>query len=378
MRCRQSSKVAVLVLATVAPLIASSTGGADPTRDVLVGDLTPVHDPDIAVEDGVQYVYSTGPGLPIRRSFDGTTWERVGQVFDGDGLPDWAEDEVPGAIDPWAPDIEWFGGQWHLYYAISRFLETDSAIGHATSPTLDVDDPAYGWTDHGPVVTSENVPAGVEPEWNAIDPNAAVDGDRVWLAWGSFGGGIKLREVNPATGTPLLSAPATTLARREIWFTGVEAAHLVEHDGTWYLFTSWYLCCRGVDSNYEIRVGRASRIEGPYVDRDGVPLTTGGGTLVLAGYDNVRGTGHSSMLIDGDDWTLVHHYYDADAGGTPTLGMHQLSWTADGWPEVPGMPAWAPAITSTTTSLTTSVLPESTTTTPAPAPASTATPRFTG
>lgn len=372
-----------LVPAAAGPAASSGTppAAAGPVREPTDGDIAPVHDPDIAVEDGVRYLYSTGPGLPIRRSTDGVTWERVGQVFAGDGLPEWAQDEVPGAIDPWAPDLEWFGGQWHLYYAISRFAETDSAIGHATSPTLDVDDPDYGWTDHGPVVTSEAVPVGVEPEWNAIDPNAAVDGDRVWLAWGSFGGGIKLRELDPVTGAPAPSAATETLARRELWFTGVEAAHLVERDGSWYLFTSWYLCCRGVDSNYEVRVGRADSIEGPYLDRDGVPLAAGGGTLVLTGYGDVRGPGHSSMLVADDTWTLVHHFYDGAAAGVPTLGLHRLTWTADGWPEVPGMPAWTSGTTTTTPAVTTppsTGQPPTSASTTTVAVAAPATPRFAG
>ena len=37
-------------------------------------------------------------------------------------------------------------------------------------------------------------------DWNAIDPNLVLDGDRAWLVWGSFWGGIKMRRVDPSSG----------------------------------------------------------------------------------------------------------------------------------------------------------------------------------
>ena len=38
-------------------------------------------------------------------------------------------------------------------------------------------------------------------DWNAIDPNAVIQDEKnVWLASGSFWGGIKMRRIDPATG----------------------------------------------------------------------------------------------------------------------------------------------------------------------------------
>ena len=47
---------------------------------------------------------------------------------------------------------------------------------------------------------------------------------------------------------------------------------MLEHDGKFYLFVSFDQCCKGVASTYNIRVGRADRIEGPYLDKDGKPM----------------------------------------------------------------------------------------------------------
>ena len=57
----------------------------------------------------------------------------------------------------------------------------------------------------------------------------------------------------------------------------VEAAYLHKNQGTYYLFVNWYGCCAGVDSTYEIHVGRSQLLHGPYQDKDGVDMKLGGG-----------------------------------------------------------------------------------------------------
>jgi arabinan endo-1,5-alpha-L-arabinosidase len=48
----------------------------------------------------------------------------------------------------------------------------------------------------------------------------------------------------------------------------IEAPSILERDGMFYLFVSFDQCCKGVASTYNIRVGRADRIEGS-VSRQG-------------------------------------------------------------------------------------------------------------
>ena len=62
----------------------------------------------------------------------------------------------------------------------------------------------------------------------------------------------------------------------------VEAASILERDGKFYLFVSFDQCCKGVASSYNIRVGRADRIEGPYRDKEGKAMLEGGGSVVLS------------------------------------------------------------------------------------------------
>lgn len=295
----------------------------------LSGAIHDVHDPVIAKEGGTFYLFSTGRGGPIRCSDDLIHWRHCGQVFFG--LPRWARQQVPGVTNVWAPDISYFNGRWHLYYSLSTFGSNVSAIGLATNSTLDPQSPDYAWIDEGLVIASQ-----ATDSWNAIDPNIIIDTrGRVWLAFGSHWDGIKLRRIDAGTGK--LDADDLTLyalASRPEHPRAVEAPFIVHRAGYYYLFVSFDACCQGVNSTYNIRVGRALEVTGPYIDRDGVALLEGGGTLILESSERWRGPGHNAVLQIGGDWLLVYHAYDAELRGVPTLRIEELFWDEEGWPYV--------------------------------------------
>src|SRR6185312_5620103 len=98
-----------------------------------------------------------------------------------------------------------------------------------------------------------------------------------WMSFGSFWNGIQIVQLNKLTGQ--LADPnekAKAVASRphtEGQPGAVEAPFIYRHGRYFYLFTSFDFCCRGVNSTYNIRVGRSSKIDGPYLDRDGKSLT---------------------------------------------------------------------------------------------------------
>ena len=295
-----------------------------------------VHDPAIIEQNGTYYIFHTGRGIPVKRSTDLIHWEEAGRVFEE--MPTWVAEVVPRARGSlWAPDISFFNGRFHLYYSASSFGSQRSAIGLATNATLDPSAPDYRWEDHGPVVRSM---PGIST-FNAIDPNLIVDADgQPWLNWGSFWGGIKMRRVDPATG--MLSSEDTTLyslaARRGTDTTmgpdndqSIEGSFIIHRGEYYYLFVSFDMCCRGVRSTYNIRVGRSASVTGPYVDERGELMTRGGGDVVLGSMGRVRGPGHNSVLQQGDAYYLVHHYYDADDQGRSKLQVRPIVWIED-WP----------------------------------------------
>ncbi len=162
------------------------------------------------------------------------------------------------------------------------------------------------------------------------------EGDQPWLAFGSYWSGIKLRKIDPATGG--LSSEDETLYAlagrpRGPGLPGaVEAPFIIKRDGYYYLFVSFDACCRGVESTYNIRVGRSKELTGPYLDRDGTSMLAGGGTLVLAGSERWRGPGHNAILQEDGVERLVYHAYDAESGGVSKLRIETLLWDEEGWP----------------------------------------------
>lgn len=298
----------------------------------LDGDIRQVHDPAIIKADDTYYVFSTRAGIAIRCSKDLVHWRLCGDVFAH--LPEWAVKDVPGLRGLWAPDISYFNGKYHLYYSVSTFGSNRSSIGLATNETLDPASDKYRWIDQGKVISST-----AADDWNAIDPNVAFDEqNQPWLAFGSFWSGIKLRKLDTASGK--LSSQDQTLYSlasrpRAAGSPGaIEAPVIIRRNDYYYLFVSFDLCCRGKDSTYNIRVGRARRLTGPYVDRSGKPMMEGGGTLVLAGGSRWAGPGHCAVLQEKDGDRLVYHAYDTEWHGVSTLRIAKLRWDAEGWPTI--------------------------------------------
>jgi len=300
--------------------------------------LIPVHDPVIIRQDSTYYIFCTGQGIAVFSSRDMKHWKQEKPVFDK--APGWAITAIPGfAGHIWAPDISFHNGQYYLYYAVSAFGKNTSCIGVATNKTLDASSGDFKWTDHGKVIQS--VPG--RDMWNAIDPNLILDENKTpWLAFGSFWNGMKLVKLNSD-----LTAPA----QPEIWYTlasrkrdfilpdsvagdaAIEAPFIYKHENYYYLFVSFDYCCRGEKSTYRMMVGRSEKVHGPYVDRDGVPMNLGGGSLVLEGNRNWYGVGHNAVAgFNGSDY-LVYHAYDAGDNGRSKLQIEKIAWL-NGWPYV--------------------------------------------
>lgn len=297
------------------------------------GQIQQIHDPVMAFADGIYYVFSTGRRLPVICSADKITWESCGRVFFRN--PAWTRDINPNLNDIWAPDISFFNNKWHLYYAVSNFGTQNSAIALATNTTLDLESPDFEWVDQGIVLRSQP-----GDPWNAIDANVVIDEEgEPWLAWGSYWSGIWLGKIEAATGQLAGEAPDFHhLANRSAGAEGnpaIEAPFIVKRGETWYLFASFDQCCQGAASTYNVRVGRSDSLTGPYVDRDGVPMTEGGGTRILGAYGRWQGPGHNGILIEEDAFWMVYHAYDSQQNGVPKLHLESLSWDADGWPSLP-------------------------------------------
>ena len=89
----------------------------------------------------------------------------------------------------------------------------------------------------------------------------------------------------------------------------------------------------GEKSNYKVVLGRSKQVTGPYLDKNSVPMTFNGGSVLLQGDEKEWfGAGHNSVYqFDGKDY-IVYHGYDALDKGRSKLLINELLWDNDGWP----------------------------------------------
>ncbi|MCB0032880.1 MAG: arabinan endo-1,5-alpha-L-arabinosidase [Anaerolineales bacterium] len=224
------------------------------------GQIQNIHDPVMAFEDGMYYVFSTGSRIPVICSPDKINWENCGRVFFRN--PAWTRDINDNLSSIWAPDISYFNDQWHLYYSVSNFGTQNSAIALATNATLDPKSPDFEWVDQGIVLRSQP-----GDRWNAIDANLVLDeNNEPWLVWGSFWSGLYMRKIDASTGF-FDEADDTYhhLADRSAGADNtpaIEAPFIVKRGEMWYLFASYDQCCQGVTSTYNVRIGRSASLTG--------------------------------------------------------------------------------------------------------------------
>jgi arabinan endo-1,5-alpha-L-arabinosidase len=323
------------------------------------------HDPELIKEGDTYYLFPTG--CRVSSSKDLINWKFAYDIFPEPQA--WVTPDIVGADKPtWggqagggfgpppaaapaggappprrggcgAPEIQLVNGTYYLFYNVTAFARNTSAIGVATNKTLDPTSPDFKWVDHGMVVQS--IPN--RDMWNALDANLVMDRGQGWLVFGSFWGGIKMVKLSP----DLLS-----LAKPEEWYAlasqprtyqlddtdpgdgTIEGAFIYKHIQYFYLFASIDYCCRGLNSDYKVIVGRSRLVNGPYVDREGKLMSRGGGTLVAAGDDNWAGVGHNSAYTMNGKSIMVMHGYDKRDNGRPKLIIRELKWDRGDWPSI--------------------------------------------
>ncbi|SNT60575.1 arabinan endo-1,5-alpha-L-arabinosidase [Asanoa hainanensis] len=303
----------------VAVVAATSVTAAYPGPGRVTGDVA-VHDPAIVRRPGGGYLVAhTGDGISLKTSSDRIAFRNAGSAFPGGAA--WTTTYTAGSRNLWAPDLTYRNGRYWMYYSASTFGSNRSAIFLATSTT----GASGSWTHAGLVIESRT-----SDNFNAIDPNLVVDAaGRWWLSFGSFWSGIKMVALNPSTGLRSDNGLLSVAGRGG---GAIEAPFIVRRGAYYYLWVSFDRCCQGASSTYRVMVGRSTNVTGPYADRNGVAMTAGGGTQVLAGHDSIHGPGHQAILADTDGDILVYHYYANN--GAALLGINRIAYDSAGWPYV--------------------------------------------
>lgn len=292
----------------------------DPVTRRYYSYCTDTFGPALGVEDKI--------GIPARSSAD-----LVGFVYHGSVLSQTAvstgrdNGDFPPTHNFWAPFVEYVRGEYRMYYSATRaFGSSESRIWLAVSQN-----PLGPFENRGVVAdtwgTDDTFP-------NAIDPHIVWEGPRCYLVYGSFFGGIHLKELDPETGLSADGDPKSfglCISRKAKMprLDGPEGAAItfVPETGYYYLFQSY----GWLGDGYDIRAGRSKSVTGPYLDRQGRCLVEDSLGEKLAGsyqfsanapragsdqpdwqWGGFRGPGHGVPFFDPNRnaWFFVHHVRD--------------------------------------------------------------------
>ena len=269
-----------------------------------------IHDPSTIVEcDGKYYTFGTGGGGLI--SEDGWIWNG-GAVRPGGGA---------------APDVIKIGDKYLIAYS-----STGGGLGggHAGriltmwNRTLDPTSPDFGYTEPVEVAYSE-----VDEDCDAIDAGLFMDPvtGRLWCTYGTYFGFIRIVELDPRTGGRVEGNEAVDIA------IDCEATTVTYRNGWYYLLGTHGTCCDGVNSTYNIVVGRSRNVTGPYLDNCGRDMLAGGGKMVIDAEDRLFGAGHFGRHIEdeGVEKMSLHFEADLNRSGRSVLAIRPILWIND-WP----------------------------------------------
>ncbi len=336
---------------------------SDITYSALWGPYN-LHDPSIIKYGEYYYIYSTDVaygdnlrcGIMVRKSKDLVHWTFMGWVFNGiPAIPlQFMTTNQPGyqQLSLWAPCIIKAGDRLRLYYSVpgNNGLKL-ACIGLATS-----DAPEGPWTDEGIVLSCYP-----DDPYNAIDPSVIIDGQngRHWMSYGSYEEGIYMVELDPLTGKRLNAGDlGHRVAYRTERHDAIEGSEIFysPDQNMYYLFVSY----DWLEDNYNVRVGRSEKPEGPYYDIRGADMAGVGDNypMITARYrfsnhSGWQGVGHNTAIAEGDSAFFISQGRLGSNKYFMDLHARRMVFTPDGWPAVsPERYAAVPQNTITASDLT--------------------------
>ncbi|MFD6091826.1 family 43 glycosylhydrolase [Oerskovia sp. NPDC060338] len=258
-------------------------------------------DPNIAVFDGVYYIYATTDGTPgwggkdfyVWKSTDLASWERSAEPF---LTLDGAAGDVPWATgNAWAPTIIERDGKYYFYFSGHNPTYNRKTIGVAVA-----DSPEGPFTAQptAMITNGEAVTTG-----QAIDPAAFEDPQtgKFYLFWGNGSNAPLYAELND----DMVSVKQDTITK----FGGLtnfrEGLFLNYREGIYHLT---YSIDDTGSENYRVGYATSTSIDGPWTYR--------GVILEKDVSQGILGTGHSSIVqVPGtDEWYIAYHRFAIPGG----------------------------------------------------------------
>ncbi|KAK1540798.1 glycosyl hydrolase family 43 [Colletotrichum paranaense] len=257
-------------------------------------------DPNVAVFNGVYYIYVTTDGVPgwggntfySWKSTDLVTWTRSAEPF---LTLDGANGNVPWATgNAWAPTIAERDGKYYFYFSGQNAALNRKTIGVAVA-----DSPEGPFTaqPEAMILNNEAVTTG-----QAIDPAAFHDpvSGKYYIYWGN--GNPLVAQLND----DMVSVKWDTAQLMTGLVDFREGLFMVYREGLYHLT---YSIDDTGSENYRVGYATSKTFNGPW--------TYQGVILQKDTSQGILGTGHNSILnVPGtDDWYIVYHRFGIPGGG---------------------------------------------------------------
>lgn len=346
-----------------------------------------VHDPSIIKANGAYYIY--GSHRAWAKSEDLISWTGVSNNISTDYeglLKDIWEEYCKTPTNPnlagnmWAPDMFYNEtmGKYCMYMSVNGD-DWNSCIVLLTADSIDgpfeyAGEVVFsGFTNSEERLERSDVYKVLSKEedlsrykstkntkLNAIDPCVKYDEEgNLWMAYGSWFGGIYLLKLDSETGLRDYTYTYETLEHQSDAYHGIkiaggqavsgEGAYILEKEGYYYLFLSYGGLI--TEGGYQMRVFRSENITGPYMDQVGNSavyekaqnnlLGSVGvrlmGSYQFSGNDEIHAAqGHNSAFVD-EDGKIFVVYHTRFAGGkngiweAHEVRVQQLFVTKSGW-----------------------------------------------
>lgn len=361
-------------------------------------------------EDGITWTqlnsdYKNSKDAP----FYGNLEENLARPFEWAGFDD--GDCAGGGFAVWAPDIIWNPGyEWedgskgaYMLYVCTSSTWRRSCICYLVSHEIEgtytyVDTLVYsGFTENGEpdgksvrdtrwdndylnlnaLIEKGSANGGIDEvsdkwftgsgDWdntygpNAIDPNLFFDaaGDKMYMSYGSWSGGIYLLELDPATGEAIYPGVDGVDEVSGNYIDRYFGVHLaggmhasgegpyIQYDpeaGYYFMYVTYGgLAAEG---GYNMRLFRSENPTGPYLDAagnnaaDNAEKLDNYGIKLIGNYSlfnqiGKRAAGHNSQLIDADGgrYLVYHQRFDIEPQlEAHEVRVHQQFLNEDSWP----------------------------------------------
>ena len=305
----------VLTPPVVTPPVVTPPPAATPETSITFAEAG-VHDPSVIKTGDTWYVF--GSHLAAAKTTDLMNWTKVADGVNNSN-PLFANVTTALAeafawsqvTSLWAADvIELDDGKFYFYYNTCKGDSPRSAMGLAVADKIEgpyVDKGVFlksgMWDQASP--NGKIYDARIHP--NAVDPHTFRDKDgKLWMIYGSYSGGIFILAMDKATGMPLAGQGygKHLLGGNHARIEGAYVTYSPQ-SGYYYMFTSF----GGLDANgaYNMRVARAFKPDGPYLDAKGTDMAGVKSNPALALFDDASIAPHGQKLFG-------NHQFSAGTG----------------------------------------------------------------